>query len=321
MWGARCRRRGPKRQLHNHSHPHHGHSHDHSHDDGHGSVRSLRLALVLTGSLFVAEVVGGYLSNSIALLADAGHMLTDVAALALSLFVAWFTRQPSTPQKSFGYLRWEILAAFLNGAGLILLSVYIIVESVMRLRSPQPIEGGLMFAIAAAGLIVNVIAARILHSGSQENLNVRGAYLHVLGDLLASVGVVIAAAVIHFTGWLYADPIASLLTTALILRGAWKLVKESVDILLEGAPAHIDLNAVRKQLAEIPGIESVHDVHVWSVNPRMVAMSAHAVVRNPSEHQHVLEHVHDAMAVFGIAHVTVQLESGDMAEREKNRHW
>ena len=268
----------------------------------------------------MAEVVGGFLSNSIALLADAGHMLTDVAALALSLFVAWFMRQPSTPQKSFGYLRWEILAAFLNGAGLILLSVYIIVESVIRLRDPQPIEGGLMFTIAVAGLIVNIVAARILHSGSQDNLNVRGAYLHVLGDMLASVGVVAAAAIIHFTGWLYADPIASLLTTALILRGAWRLVRESVDILLEGAPSHIDLIAVRKQLVEIPGIESVHDVHVWSVNPRMVAMSAHAVVRDPSEHQHVLEHVHDAMTVFGITHVTVQLESADMEERERHIH-
>jgi cobalt-zinc-cadmium efflux system protein len=302
--------------AHSHSHAHHGHSHD----DGHGSVRSLRLALALTGTLFVAEVVGGFLSNSIALLADAGHMLTDVAALALSLFVAWFTRQPSTPQKSFGYLRWEILAAFLNGAALILLSVYIIVESVIRLRDPQPIEGGLMFTIALAGLIVNIIAARILHSGSQDNLNVRGAYLHVLSDMLASVGVVAAAAIIHFTGWLYADPIASLLTTALILRGAWSLVRESVDILLEGAPSHIDLIAVRKQLVEIPGIESVHDVHVWSVNPRMVAMSAHAVVRDPSEHQHVLEHVHDAMTVFGITHVTVQLESADMEERERHIH-
>ena len=305
--------------MHSHSHAG-GHSHDHSHDDGHASVRSLRLALALTGSLFVAEVVGGFLSNSIALLADAGHMLTDVAALALSLFVAWFMRQPSTPQKSFGYLRWEILAAFLNGAALILLSVYIIVESIMRLRDPQPIEGGLMFGIAVAGLVVNVIAARILHSGSQHNLNVRGAYLHVLGDLLASVGVVAAAALIHFTGWLAADPLASLLTTVLILRGAWKLVRESVDILLEGAPPHIDLTAVRKQLVEIPGIESVHDVHVWSVNPRLVAMSAHAVVPDPAGHQHVLEHVHDAMTVFGIGHVTVQLETGDMTHRERNRH-
>lgn len=306
--------------MHDHSHPHHGHSHGHSYDDGQAPVRSLRLALVLTGTLLVAEVAGAFVSNSIALLADAGHMLTDVAALALSLFVAWFMRQPSSPQKSYGYLRWEILAAFLNGAALILISVYIIVESVLRLREPQPVEGGVMLVIALAGLAINIIAARILHAGSQSNLNVRGAYLHVLGDLLASVGVVTAAAMIHFTGWLEADPIASLLTTILILRGAWKLVRESVDILLEGAPAHIDLGAVRAQMEAIPGIESVHDLHVWSVNPRMIAMSAHAVVRDPAGHQHVLEHVHDAMAVFGISHVTVQLETGLSSLREGQVH-
>jgi cobalt-zinc-cadmium efflux system protein len=283
-------------------------------------MRSLRLALLLTGTLLVAEVVGGFVSNSIALLADAGHMLTDVAALALSLFVAWFTRQPTTPQKSYGYLRWEILAAFLNGAALILISVAIIVESVMRLRNPQPIEGALMLGIALAGLVVNIAAAAILHSGSQSNMNVRGAYLHVLGDLLGSVGVVSAAAIIQLTGWLSADPLASLLTTLLILRGAWKLVRESVDILLESAPSHIDLGAVRTQLEAIPGVESVHDLHVWSVTPRMIAMSAHAIVRDPSAQQHVLEHVHDAMALFGIGHVTVQLESLEMTHREAGLH-
>ena len=283
-------------------------------------MRRLRIALLLTGTLLIAEVIGGIMSNSVALLADAGHMLTDVGALSLSLFVAWFIKQPSTPQKSFGYLRWEILAAFLNGGALILISVAIIVESVMRLRTPEPIEGGLMLVVALGGLAVNIIAAFILHGSSQSNMNVRGAYLHVLSDLLGSVGVVSAALLIHFTGWLSADPIASLITTALILRGAWKLVRESVDILLESAPPHIDLGAVRTQVEAIPGIESVHDLHVWSVTPRMIAMSAHAIVRDPSAQQHVLEHVHDAMALFGIGHVTVQLETADMAEREGYRH-
>jgi len=315
--------------VHNHSHAHHAHGnggghggHGHAHPDprDQGSVRSLRIALGLTATLLVVEVVGGIVSDSIALLADAGHMLTDVAALSLSLFVAWFSRQPSSPQKSFGYLRWEILAAFLNGAALLLISVAIIIESTLRLRNPHPVEGGLMFGVAVAGLIINVAAAAILHSSSRSNMNVRGAYLHVISDLLGSVGVVVAAAVIHFTGWLSADPIASLVTTALIIRGAWSLVRESVDILLEGAPAHIDLTAVRAQMEAIPGVESVHDLHVWSVGPRMVAMSAHAIVRDPSAQQHVLEHVHDAMSLFGIEHVTVQLESSDMAEREAHLH-
>ena len=311
-------------------HKGHSHSHDHSHDHSHGgaghdhashaSVRSLRFALVLTATLLVAEVVGGLLSNSIALLADAGHMLTDVAALGLSLFVAWFSRQPAAGQKSYGYLRWEILAAFLNGAALLVISAAIIFESIVRLRSPEHVAGGLMLTIAVAGLIINVISARMLHSGSQSSMNVRGAYLHVLGDLLASVGTVAAALIIRYTGWLLADPIASFVTTALIIRGAWSLVRESVDILLESAPAHIDLVAVRTQLEAIPGIESVHDLHVWSVSPKMVAMSAHAIVPDVSTQQHVLEHVHDAMAIFGIDHVTVQMERNSMEERESKLH-
>ena len=305
--------------MHNQTHDHSAHGAGHSHA-AHAPVKSLRLALGLTASLLVVEVIGGLVSNSVALLADAGHMLTDVAALALSLFVAWFTRQPSSAQKSFGYLRWEILAAFLNGAGLLLISAWIIVESIMRLRTPEPIEGGLMLAVAVAGLLVNVISAVVLHGDSKSNMNVRGAYLHVLGDLLGSVGVVGAAIVIQFTGWLAADPIASFFTTALIMRGAWILVKDSVDILLESAPAHIDLNAVRIQLEAIPGIESVHDLHVWSVTPKVVAMSAHAIVRDAATQQHVLEHVHDAMVLFGIGHVTVQIEQSEMTERETHLH-
>jgi cobalt-zinc-cadmium efflux system protein len=312
---------------HHHDHSH-NHSHDHSHvgegalhsHAAHAPVKSLRIALILTALLLVAEVVGGLMSNSIALLADAGHMFTDVAALGLSLFVAWFSRQPATPQKSFGYLRWEILAAFLNGAALLLISVAIIVESVLRLRNPEPVEGALMLLVAAGGLVVNLISARILHPSSQSNMNVRGAYLHVLGDLLASVGTVVAAILIRYTGWLLADPIASFLTTALIIRGAWGLVRESVDILLEAVPSHIDLDAVREQLLAIPGIEAVHDLHVWSVTPRMVAMSAHAICRNADSQQHVLEHIHDAMSLFGIGHVTVQLEQSEMSEREGHLH-
>jgi cobalt-zinc-cadmium efflux system protein len=283
-------------------------------------MKSLRIALILTAILLVAEIIGGLLSNSIALLADAGHMFTDVAALGLSLFVAWFSRQPATPKKSFGYLRWEILAAFVNGSALLLISAAIIFESVLRLKNPEPVEGGLMLGVAVIGLVINLISARILHPTSQDNMNVRGAYLHVLGDLLASVGTVIAAILIRYTGWLLADPIASFLTTALIMRGAWGLVRESVDILLEAVPKHIDLEAVREQLEAIPGIEAVHDLHVWSVSPRMVAMSAHAICRNSDTQQHVLEHIHDAMALFGIGHITVQLEQTEMTEREAHAH-
>jgi len=307
-----------------HSHGHgHAHGHDHGHDDGapgNPHVRRLRIALVLTGVFLVAEVVGGVLSNSLALLADAGHMLTDVAALALSLFVAWFIRHPVTPQKSYGYLRWEILAAFLNGGTLLLISSWIVWEAVLRIRTPEPLKGSLMLATAVAGLVVNLIAAWVLHGSRHESLNVRGAYLHVLGDLLGSVGTVAAAVVVKTTGWLTADPIISLITTMLIVRGAWRLVRESVDVLLESTPSHIPPAAVRAQLEAIPGVESVHDLHVWTVTSGVIAMSAHAIVREPSRHQHVLEHIHDAMKLFGILHVTIQLERSEMYEREIHLH-
>jgi cobalt-zinc-cadmium efflux system protein len=283
-------------------------------------TRRLRAALAVTAVFLVVEVVGGLLANSLALLADAGHMLTDVAALTLSLFVAWFSRQPASPQKTYGYLRWEVLAAFLNGATLLLISVWIVWEAVVRLRAPEPLKSGLMLIVAVAGLLVNVIAARMLHSSGESSLNVRAAYLHVLSDLLGSVGTVAAALTIWWTGWLAADPIASVLMALLILRGAWGIVRESVDVLLESTPSHISLGSVRAQLEAIPGVESVHDLHVWSVTSGLVAMSAHAIVREPDRHQHVLEHVHDAMRLFGIDHVTVQLERSEMYERERHLH-
>ncbi len=307
----------------------HGHQHDGAHEHHHGighshigdaSIKSLRIALAITAVFLVVEVIGGYLANSIALLADAGHMLTDVAALGMALFVAWFSKQPGSPQKTYGYLRWEILAAFLNGGTLLLISALILIEAVMRWRHPEPVGGGLMLAVAVAGLLANLVSARVLAGNSRENLNARGAYLHVLGDLLATIGTIVAALLIRYTGWLIADPIASILTTVLIMGGAWRLVKESVDVLLESTPAHIPMPAVRSQLEAIPGIESVHDVHVWAVTPAVVAMSAHCIVREPDQHQHVLEHIHDAMRLFGIQHITIQLERDEMLDRERHLH-
>ena len=284
------------------------------------SNRALRAALVLTLLLFVAEAIGGWISNSLALLADSGHVLTDAGALALSLFVAWFSRQPVTAEKTYGYLRWEILAALINGATLLGLSVWIIVEAIARLSAPEPIGGPLMLTVAVVGLAANIVAAMLLHPVNRTNLNVRGAYLHILGDLLASVGTIAAALVIRYTGWLQADPIASLLTTALIVRGAWTLVREAVDVLLESTPAHIALGDVRTALQQIPGVESVHDLHVWTVTSGVVAMSAHAIVREADKHQTVLERAHDLLGQMGIHHVTVQIERKEMFERERHLH-
>jgi cobalt-zinc-cadmium efflux system protein len=263
---------------------------------------------VLTSAFLIAEIVGGIVSNSLALLADAGHMLTDVGALALSLFVAWFSRQAASPSKTYGYLRWEILAAFLNGSALLLISAAILWEALGRFRDAEPLASGTMLGVALLGLVVNVASAWLLHGSAHASLNVRGAYLHVLGDLLGSVGTVGAALVIRATGWLPADPLASVITTLLIVRGAWRLVRESVNVLLEGVPGHISLPAVRQRLAAVPGVESVHDLHVWSVTSGLVAMSAHAVVPDLTQQQSALEAMHEEMAALGIAHVTVQVE-------------
>jgi len=287
----------------------------HSHGPGHRGPtqqRRLRFALAITAVFFVAEVAGGFVANSLALLADAGHMFADVGALALSLFVVWFSRQPSAPEKTYGYLRWEILAAFLNGALLLLVSAGIVWEAVGRLRAPEPVAGGVMLAVAAGGLAVNAMAAWMLHPVRAQSLNARGAYLHVLGDLLGSIGTVLAAVIVRTTGWLVADPIASLVVTVLVVRSAWQLVRESVDVLLEATPSHIALGTVRARLEAVAGIESVHDLHVWTVTSGMIAMSAHAIVRAPTVNQDVLESVVEEMRHLGIGHVTMQIERQEM---------
>jgi cobalt-zinc-cadmium efflux system protein len=298
-----------------------GHSHDGAHDHGHdhaphAGARGLKGALILITVFLVAEVAGGLLSNSLTLLADAGHLFTDVGALAFSLFVVWLARQPATSSKTYGFLRWEILAALLNGALLLAVSAGIVWEAIRRLRSPEPVETGLMFAIGAAGLVVNALAARLLHSGSSHSLNVRGAYLHVLGDLLGSAAAVIAALLIRYEGWAIADPVASIVMTMLIVRSSWTLVKESVDVLLEAAPAHIDLAKVHESLRAVAGVESVHDLHVWTLTSGVVAMSAHALVPDAAGHQTTLEAMTRAVAAQGIHHVTIQLEGTTLEECE-----
>ena len=307
--------------MHHHQHDHHGHAHSHAHGDvGERSTRALRAALALTLAVLVAEVVGGWISNSLALLADAGHVLTDAGALALSLFVAWFSRQPANAKKTYGDLRWEILAALINGATLLGISVWIVIEAIARFRNPEPVGGPLMLVIATIGLLANVGAALMLHPVGKSSLNVRGAYLHVMSDLLASVGTIVAAAVIALTGWLHADPLASLLTTALIVRGAWTLVRESVDVLLESTPSHISLNEVRAKLEGIAGVESVHDLHVWTVTSGVVALSAHAIVPDVSRQQQVLESACHLMSHMGIDHCTIQIEQREMQEHHAHNH-
>ncbi len=271
-------------------------------------MRALQWALGLTSAFLVAEVVGGLLSNSLALLADAGHMLTDAGALGLALFVTWLVRRPSRPERTYGWLRWEILAAFLNGGVLLVVSAGIAVEAVQRLRTPEPVATGLMFWVAVGGLAVNAVSARILHGAADHSLNVRGAYLHVLSDLLGSVATIVAALLVRELGWQAADPVASIIMSLLIVRSAWRLVREAADVLLEAAPPHIAVPAVHEALAGVDGVASVHDLHVWAIDSKTVAMSAHLVVPTLDAHETALAEARRALAALGISHVTLQLE-------------
>jgi len=278
------------------------------------SRRRMQLVLTIAAAVMIAEAIGGWVAHSLTLLADAGHMLADVVAIGLSLVVAYVAHRPVTAERTFGLLRLEILAALVNGAALIVISLGIALEAYHRFRTPQPVNGLLLIVVAAAGLAANAAAAAILHRGHDHSLNQRGAYLHILGDLLGSIGAVAAGAIILATGWLRADPVISILIAVLILGSAWRLVKESTDILLEAAPAHIALSDVHDRIASIPGVASVHDLHVWTVTSGVIAMSGHLVVQNPAENQRVLEAVQQRLGGMGIAHVTVQVERDQTCE-------
>jgi cobalt-zinc-cadmium efflux system protein len=274
----------------------------------------LRSVLALTAVFMVVEAVGGWLSGALALLADAGHMLTDVGALALSLVTAWVAQRPAGVNKTYGYLRWEILAALVNGAALFGIAGLIVFEALHRLQDPQPIQTGLFLAVAAAGLVVNLVSLAVLHGVREGSLNVRGAYLHVMGDALGSVGALGAAAIVALTGWTMADPIVSIALSLLILVGAWRLLRESTDILLEAAPRHVSMPEVQRRMLAVPGVSAVHDLHVWTVTTGMVAMSGHAVVPDLEAHPGVLEGIRGEMGRLGIGHVTIQLEVEDGCE-------
>jgi cobalt-zinc-cadmium efflux system protein len=263
---------------------------------------------VVTLVFMVVEVIGGLLANSLALLADAGHMFADVGALALALFAAWFAQRPATPEKTYGYLRIEILAALVNGAALMVVAGLIVRDAVDRLAAPPAVNPGILIGVAGVGLIVNLFGAWMLHGGHRESLNVRGAYLHVLGDLLGSLGALGAGVIILVSGWVMADPLISIGIALLILVGAWRLVRDSTDVLLEATPRHIRLGDVERCIATIGGVDEVHDLHVWTLTSGVVAMSGHAVVVDPGEGQRVLETAQARLSDLGIRHVTLQIE-------------
>lgn len=268
----------------------------------------LAAVLALTVCIMIVEAIGGWVSGSLALLADAGHMLTDAGALGLSLLSAWVALRPASASKTYGYQRWEILAALINGAALFGIAGWVILEAIQRIQHPHAIRAELFLIVAAGGLLVNLISLRILHGIRHGNLNARGAYLHVLGDALGSVGALAAAAIILLTGWTLADPIISVALALLILIGAWRLMRESTDILLEGVPGHVSMAEVQRRMLDVAGVTAVHDLHVWTVTSGMVAMSGHAIAPELASHPGVLEGIRVEMARLGIAHVTIQLE-------------
>jgi len=278
------------------------------------SRRRLAVVLGISAVVMVAEAVGGWVAHSLALLADAGHMLADVGALGLSLGVASLAQRPVTAERTFGLLRLEILAALVNGAALLAISIGVAIEALHRLRDPAPVQGALLAAVAGLGLVANVAGAALLHRSHNHSLNERGAYLHLLSDALGSGGALAAGAIILTTGWIAADSLISIFISLLILASAWRLVKESADVLLEAAPAHIALSEVHNCIATVPGVASIHDLHVWTVTSGVIAMSGHLVVQNPADNQRVLEAVQDRPGGMGIRHVTVQMERDQTCE-------
>ncbi|MHC4875203.1 MAG: cation diffusion facilitator family transporter [Planctomycetota bacterium] len=295
---------------HGHSHSHsHGHSHAHCHVHGNGNQKRLLLTLVLAGGYMVAEIVGGLLSNSLALLADAGHMFSDVASLGLSAFAIWLARQPSGSQRTYGFHRAEILAALINGTTLVAVSLFVFVEAWERLQSPPEVQGGLMMGIAFGGLLVNIAGLFILHGGREENLNVRGAWLHVASDALGSVAAITAGLLIHFFGWYWSDPLISAVIGLLILYSSWRLLAEAVGVLMETAPSSVDVSQLKAALTEPDGVVEIHDLHVWTITSGLDSVSCHVVTDGSRSYEDVLTQLRDLVHDrCGIDHVTIQIE-------------
>jgi len=288
-----------------HKHGEGPHSHDH-----HGSKRSLFLSFLLISSFMLVEAVGGWLTNSLALLSDAGHMLTDAGALALSLLAIKIGEKPPSSTKTFGYRRFEILAALFNGLALWAMVVIIVHEAYLRLQAPPEVNGRGMMTVAAIGLIVNLIAIRLLHAHQEDNINIRGAFLHVLADSLGSVGALAAGLIVLTTGWTMVDPLISLGICLLILWSSWGIVRDTVHILLLGVPAHIDYQEVEELILSHEGVCCVYDLHIWTISSGREAVTAHVVVPDGfgSQNELLEEIVGKLDQSFGIDHTTIQIE-------------
>jgi cobalt-zinc-cadmium efflux system protein len=285
--------------------------------------RRLLVVLGVTSAYLLTELVGGYLTGSLALLSDAVHMLTDIAALCLSMLTLWISTRPASSAKTYGYLRAEILGALLNGLFLWVLVVFIWIEAFGRLRNPRPVSGLVVMAIAIVGVCVNTFAAWMTstetHGGHKHGMAMRAVFVHVISDLIGSIGVLASGALNYFTGWMQADPAVSILIGGLVLYGSWGLVREGVDILMESVPRHIDLDEMRTDLLAVSGTEEVHDLHVWCLTTRQIALSAHAVVAADADRV-LAEMCHLLQNKFDIHHLTLQLEC-DNRRRHEPEHF
>lgn len=274
------------------------------------------MAFGLTALYMIAEVIGGFAANSLALLADAGHMFSDAAALALSLVAVMLAQRPATPQRTYGFHRAEILAALANGAALLALSVLIAREAWERLSAPPDVRGGLLLAVACGGLVINLANLRILGGGRASSLNVRGAWLHVVADTLGSVGAISAGMAIYFLGWRWADPVASFIIAALVLYSSWGLIRETLEVLMQGVPKGISIEAVTAALRDLPGVLDAHDLHVWSLTSGKNIATAHLLIAKDADHQRVIDAANRTLAHhFGIHHATIQVEHDELASQ------
>jgi cobalt-zinc-cadmium efflux system protein len=289
-----------------------GPRHAHRHGRARESRRRLTIVLGLTAAYMFAEAFGGWWTGSLALMADAGHMLADVAALTLALMAIWFSARPATPGKTFGYYRLEILAALVNGAGLVLIALFIFYESWQRWLTPPAVRSVPMMIVATGGLLVNLACARLLHRDREEDLNVRGAWLHIMGDALGSAAAIVAGLVITFTGWNAADALFSALIGLLIVWSSWHLIREATNVLLEGTPAHINLAAVEDAMLATEGVTDVHDLHIWTITSGHEALSAHVIhvhsISPPTLLKELRTKLHEG---FGVDHLTIQMETSE----------
>lgn len=290
-------------------------SHDHG-SAGARHKRRLAFALGLTTSYMLVEAIVGFLTNSLVLVADAGHMLTDVIGLALALAAIWFAQRPANPRKSYGYYRVEILAAALNGLLLFGIAAYILYEAFRRFQSPPEVPSVPLLVVASLGLAVNLVSAAVLLAGARESLNVKGALLEVVGDILGSIGAIAAGLIILTTGWQYADPLFAAAVGLFILPRTWRLLSEAVNILLEGTPSDVDLEKVRADMVSVPGVIAIHDLHAWTLTSGRAALSGHIIVSPESDHSEVIVAIDTQLREdLHIDHVTLQLETPETQAR------